>query len=316
MLLRSIVIACLVAVVVMVAFAALDLRRAYARLEGRSEVAHLASGNIEFTRGGSGIPVLVIHGSGGGFDQGQLIAQAVLGEAFQWIAPSRMGYLRSTLRDGATFEDQAHAYAALLDHLQLDRVAVVALSHGGPSALLFAALYPERVTSLTLLSCGVATSAEADQQAANRKGNALTMIFRYDLLYWTASRFMRNRLLSVMGANAETIAQMSPVQRELITRLIDEMNPVAPRYPGVALDNRAALPNEQVAAIRAPTLVIHARDDALQLYHNAEYAATHIPNAELMAYDRGGHFLVAVELPAIQAAVRRFIGRGQTPTRD
>ena len=108
-------------------------------------------GDIEYTEGGSGPAVLVIHGSGGGYDQGELLAQAVLGEQFHWIAPSRFGYLRSTFREGATFDDQAHAYAYLLDRLGIRKVAVVALSHGGPSALLFAVLHPERVSSLTLI---------------------------------------------------------------------------------------------------------------------------------------------------------------------
>ncbi len=61
--------------------------------------------------------MLVIHGSGGGYDQGELLVQAVLGEQFHWIVPSRFGYLRSTFREGATFDDQAQAYAYLLDQL-------------------------------------------------------------------------------------------------------------------------------------------------------------------------------------------------------
>ena len=85
------------------------------------------------------------------------------------------------------------------------------------------------------------------------------------------------------------------------------MSPVAPRYPGVTFDNRAAMPNEKVAAIRAPTLVVHARDDTLQLYRNAEFAAATIPGARLLTFERGGHFLIAVEEPAIQAEVQRFI---------
>ncbi|MEK9141424.1 MAG: hypothetical protein AAB308_10260 [Nitrospirota bacterium] len=35
-------------------------------------------GDIEFMRGGTGVPVLVIHGSGGGYDQGELIATAMI----------------------------------------------------------------------------------------------------------------------------------------------------------------------------------------------------------------------------------------------
>ncbi len=83
-------------------------------------------GDIEFKRGGEGVPVLVIHGSGGGFDQGELIATAILDEQFDWIAPSRFGYLRSTFHKGATFDDQAEAYAHLFNHLGLHKVVVLA----------------------------------------------------------------------------------------------------------------------------------------------------------------------------------------------
>ena len=91
----------------------------------------------------------------------------------RWIAPSRYGYLRSTLPSGATFETQADAYARLLDHLGIRQTAVVALSQGGPSALFFALKYPERVQSLVLLSCGVASSSDAQQAEANRSGDLL-----------------------------------------------------------------------------------------------------------------------------------------------
>jgi pimeloyl-ACP methyl ester carboxylesterase len=67
------------------------------------------------------------------------------------------------------------------------------------------------------------------------------------------------------------------------------------------------MPNERIAAIRAPTLIVHATDDSLQLFHNAEYAAANIPGAQLVSFDRGGHLLLVVEQKAIQAEVRRFI---------
>ncbi|HRI17475.1 MAG TPA: alpha/beta hydrolase [Burkholderiaceae bacterium] len=284
-----------------------DMRRAYARVEGASSLFASPLGDIEYKQGGSGVPVLVVHGSGGGFDQGELVAQAVLGEGFRWIAPSRFGYLRSTFQAGARFDEQAQAYAALLDHLGLQRVAVVALSHGGPSALLFAALYPQRVTSLTLLSCGVASAADAGQAAADRKGDALTLVFSHDPLYWAASRFLRRQLTTLMGADAAVVAGLGAGQRAPVDRVIAEMNPVAPRAAGVRFDHEAALPNGRIAAIRAPTLIVHARDDGLQLFRNAEYAAATIPGARLLAFDRGGHLLIAVEQATVGSEVRNFI---------
>lgn len=284
-----------------------DTRQAYTRIAGNSTVVPSPLGDIEFKRGGAGVSVLVIHGSGGGYDQGELIATAILDERFDWIAPSRFGYLGSTFREGATFDEQAKAYAFLLDHLDLKRVAVLAMSHGGPSALLFAALFPERVSSLTLLSCGVASSSDVSQAQANQKGDALTMIFKYEILYWLVRTFMRKPLMRLMGATDEVIASLTTEQRTLVNQVIDYMAPVALRYAGVAFDNKAPMPNERVAAIRAPTLIAHATDDALQLFHNAEYAVAHIPGARLVPFDQGGHLLLVAERSAIQTEVRQFI---------
>jgi pimeloyl-ACP methyl ester carboxylesterase len=284
-----------------------DMHRAYERIRGKGAVIPSPYGNIEYTEGGSGPPALVIHGSGGGYDQGELLARAVLGEQFHWITPSRFGYLRSTFRAGATFDDQAHAYAYLLDRLGIKKVAVVTLSHGGPSALLFAVLHPERVSSLTLISAGVASSAAQGQARANQKGEMLTTIFKYDSLYWGISRLFRKRLMELMGADDAVIAGLSPEQRALVDQVIDSMNPVAPRSAGAAFDNQAAMPNERIAAIRAPTLIFHATDDTLQLYHNAEFAASTIPGAKLVRFERGGHLLMSVEQATIRTVMQKHI---------
>lgn len=289
-----------------------DIRGAYARIQGRSSIIHSPYGDIEFTQGGSGPPVLVIHGSGGGFDQGELIAEAVLGDDVHWVAPSRFGYLRSTFHEGATFDDQAHAYASLLDTLGIPKAAVVTMSHGGPSALLFAALYPERVSSLTLLSAGVAASSAVNQSDANRKGEMLVRVFKSDLLYWSATTLFRTQFMGLMGADDAVIASLTPAQRQLATHIINYMNPASPRAAGAAFDNTAALPNERIAAIQAPTLVVHAKDDGLQLFHNAEFAATTIPGARLLSYDRGGHLLIVTEQASIRDAVRHHINSGLT----
>lgn len=284
-----------------------DMNRAYGRVCGKSTVIPSPYGDIEFTEGGSGPDVLVIHGSGGGYDQGELLVQAVLGEQFHWITPSRFGYLRSTFHKGATFDDQAHAYAYLLDQLGIKKVAVVAISHGGPSALLFAVMYPERVSSLTLISCGVASSAAEDQVQANQKGEMLMTIFKYDPLYWAITKLFKRQLMELMGANDVVIAGLTPAQRELVDKIIDYMNPVSLRSAGAAFDNKATMPNERIAAVRAPTLIFHATDDTLQLYHNAEFAASTIPGARLVTFQRGGHLLMSVEQSTIRTVMQKYI---------
>lgn len=284
-----------------------DMNLAYQRIRSKGTVIPSPHGDIEYTEGGTGTPVLVIHGSGGGYDQGELMVRAVLGDRFRWIAPSRFGYLRSTFRQGTTFDDQAHAYAYLLDRLGIKQVAVVALSHGGPSALLFAVLHPERVSSLTLISAGVASSTEQSQAQADRKGDMLMTIFKHDPLYWAITKVFRRQLMELMGANDSVIAGLTPAQRDVVDQVIDLMNPVSPRSAGAAFDNAAAMPNQRISAIRAPTLIFHAADDTLQLYHNATFAASTIPGARLVSFERGGHLVISVEQATIRATLRKHI---------
>jgi len=310
---RKILLLAAVALVAIIALVAVfflrDMHRAYARLQSGSELVRSPLGDIEYVRRGTGTPVLVVHGSGGGYDQGELVAEAVLGDGFEWIVPSRFGYLRSTLTAGATWDEQAHVYAYLLDRLGVDRVAVVAMSHGGPSALMFAAMYPDRVASLTLVSCGVAPLTTAAQADANRKGALLRAIFAHDLSYWLVSRLLRKQLLELIGASAAVAAGLDTPRRSLVERFVDYMNPASLRAEGVVFDNETPLPGERIRAITAPTLVLHAKDDTLQLFANAEFAAAAIPDARLMAFERGGHVVAIVEQAAVRAAVRAHIER-------
>ncbi len=284
-----------------------SIHQQYKRIQGKTKVIHSPYGDIEYSEGGTGPNVLISHGSGGGFDQGELIVQAVLNQQFHWITPSRFGYLQSTYQPGSTFDDQAHAYATLLDHLGIKKVAVIALSHGGPSALLFAVLYPERVSSLTLISAGVASIFTENQKQAHKQGTALTKIYKYDWIYWAATKLLKKKFIQLMGATDKVIEELTNEQRELINRIIDEMNPASQRYQGARFDNQATLPGNRIAAIQTSTLIIHAKDDTLQQYHNAEYAASTIPNSKLVSYEKGGHLLIAVELSNIKTQIQEHI---------
>ena len=102
-----------------------------------SRVIRTAQGLIEYSTFGNGLPVMFIHGAGGGHDMGRVFAK-LIGEDFFWICPSRFGYLRTPIPEEASFESQADAYAALLDYLHIEKAAIIGLSIGGPSAPLFA----------------------------------------------------------------------------------------------------------------------------------------------------------------------------------
>jgi pimeloyl-ACP methyl ester carboxylesterase len=284
-----------------------SIQAAYDRLGAEAWLLPSPYGDIEYAHGGAGPPVLVVHGAGGGCDQGELVAKAVLGEGFHWIAPSRFGYLRSTFHRGASWDDQAHAFAYLLDHLGLARVAVVALSARGPSALLLALLHPDRVASLTLISCGGARIPLAQSKLAHWQGWALLHIVDRDFPYWLLTSLFRKRFLTLMGADQRVVAGLSRPQREVIDRFVECMNPASRRHVGALFDHTAAVPDRQIAAIEAPTLVIHAEDDTLQPYQNAAFFCATIPGARLLRFPAGGHFVGFIEQATVRAAVQRHI---------
>src|SRR5687767_1648388 len=95
-----------------------DASAARSRLiQSNSKIAQTACGPIEYAVAGRGPTTLVVHGSGGGFDQGLDIGDPLVRAGFTILAPSRFGYLRTPLPADASPEAQADAHVCLLDAL-------------------------------------------------------------------------------------------------------------------------------------------------------------------------------------------------------
>ena len=77
-----------------------DIATADQRVRMDGQTIQTAAGSINFNIRGEGAPVLIIHGMGGGFDQALHVAQ-LWKDNYRWIAPSRFGYLGSSLPQDA-----------------------------------------------------------------------------------------------------------------------------------------------------------------------------------------------------------------------
>jgi pimeloyl-ACP methyl ester carboxylesterase len=111
-------------------------------------LAETVLGPIEYAVVGTGVPVLVVHGSPGGIDAVALMAGFLPREKISAILVSRPGYLGTELGNRTTADRQADLLAALLEHLGIDRAGVFSWSGGGPSAYRLAVRHPERVSTL------------------------------------------------------------------------------------------------------------------------------------------------------------------------
>jgi pimeloyl-ACP methyl ester carboxylesterase len=120
-------------------------------------------GAVEYAERGSGAPVLVVHGIFQHCVSGLFSIRDLLLDR-RVIAPSRFGYLGSSMAPNATPAAQADAFAALLDALDIGQVDVVGFSAGAPSALQLALRHPEKVKHLAVLVGNLPGSPTASVQ--------------------------------------------------------------------------------------------------------------------------------------------------------
>ncbi|HEV2668150.1 MAG TPA: alpha/beta fold hydrolase, partial [Blastocatellia bacterium] len=128
-----------------------DIHQAREHVSTGSQIVQTPCGPIEYALAGDGPPVLVVHGAGGGYDQGLEIGEPLVNSGFRVIAMSRFGYLRTPLPSDASASAQAGAHACLLDALKISRAAVVGASAGAPSSMQFALRHPGRCSAMILL---------------------------------------------------------------------------------------------------------------------------------------------------------------------
>ena len=288
----------------------IDMAAADARIHDASQIFETASGPIEYADIGNGYPVLVVHGAGGGFDQGILLSQTFFGadsDEFRIIAPSRFGFLHTPKPSGidtASFASQADAFSDLLDGLDIEKVAVVGFSAGGPSSIEFALRHPENVSHLVLVSAVV--HAEPPLQPSDDA--TLNGLFKSDFAFWFVGKYMESQLLRFLGVTPEVQATLDPEQRSWISSVfIPSMNPISQRQPGMLNDriNFVSI-DSPLEDIDAPTLVINAWDDTLVNPSHSAYAKENIRNAQHIQFESGGHVLLGRH-SATESAIVKFI---------
>jgi pimeloyl-ACP methyl ester carboxylesterase len=288
-----------------------DLHVQHQRVQGGSRVLHTACGETEFAVSGPvGAPaLLLVHGSGGGFDQGLMLGQSLVPEGVRLIAPSRFGYLRSPFPADPSGERQADHLACLLDALGLPDAAVMGVSAGAVSALHFAVRHPQRTRALVL----VVPAVYRPDPAVPMPTWALRLLdaaLGADLPLWLLARLAPSTARQlVLATPPEAYAAAAADEQRRADTMLEQIQPVSRRRLGLLNDSRLTTGAARVAleSIRAPTLCVSARDDGFGTYESARYSCQHIPGGRFVGFDSGGHMLLdhAVQVAAEVEALRR-----------
>lgn len=232
--------------------------------------------------GGSGAPVLLIHGSGPGVSAwaNWRLVMPALAERARVIAPDMAGFGYSERPAGFAYGLDAWVRQAvgLLDALGIAHADLVGNSFGGGLALALAIRHPQRVRRLVLMgSVGVPFTITPGLEAvwgyepSFEAMRALLDIFAFDRALVNDELARLRYEASIRPGFHESFAAMFPAPRQ---RWVDAL---ASRESDIR-----RLPHE--------TLVIHGREDRVIPLANAYTLADWLPRAQLHVYGRCGHW--------------------------
>src|SRR5262245_43122133 len=243
--------------------------------------------NIRLMRGGSGPPLLFLHGAGGA--GAWLPVMQALAEKFDVIVPEHPGFGESDTPDWLdTIHDLAYFYLDFVDALDLDPVHLVGVSLGGWIAAEIAIRNTSRLASLTLASAG---------------GLYVNGVEQVDTFLLTDERRIRAFFHDQARAD-EMIAHM-----------------LKPELEDVAMKNRTATARlswqprgydphlgKWLHRIDVPTLLIWGAEDRLFPPPHAAAYGERIPGAKAVIIPECGHVAHVEKAGVFASELAAFIG--------
>jgi class 3 adenylate cyclase/pimeloyl-ACP methyl ester carboxylesterase len=193
----------------------------------------------------------------------------------------------------------------VVDAANLDRFALLGISHGGPVAVAYSVRHPERVSHLVLYGTyarGRLRRGPSERQEAE----AMIAMVRAG---WGRNAPAFRRAFTTMFVPGATSEQMS---------WFDELQRIS-SSPEIAAAIRLARNELDVAdlarQVTVPTLVLHARDDLVVPFAEGRLLASLIPAARFVPLEGRNHILLADEpaWPVFMSRLHAFLAASQSP---
>ena len=278
-----------------------------------SRMVQTSMGPVEYAVRGDGPVLLSVHGGPGGFDQGLAMAECFRKNGFKVLAPSRPGYLKTPLGNGASFEEQADMLAALIEALDMGRVSVVGASAGGPPSYTLAQRHPDKVAALIEIDSVSRTYTKGDELSRTDE-----MLYLSKPGLWLMDWFMRHFPASMVRNFLATESTLEghelddrvkqvvkdPIKLCFVRTMTKTMSADwGNRKAGVHNDLAVlgAIDRLPLNRVACPTLIFHGNADGDVPPDHADYAHQAISGSELYRIDTGSHIAFWIADGAEQA---------------
>ena len=255
--------------------------------------------STNYLQAGEGDPVVLLHGSGPGVTAyaNWRLTIPVLSQHLAVYAPDLVGFGFTERPDDVDYsmDTWVGQVVGFLDALGLERVALVGNSFGGALALRVAARHPERVSRLVLMgSVGVPFEIT----------DGLDRVWGYEPSFETMREligiFAHSReLVTDELAQVRYEASIQPGFQESFSAMFP-----APRQRWV---DAMVTPDDEIARLPQPTLVVHGRDDQVIPLSNALHLLEVVPDVRLHVFGRCGHWTQIEHAAAFSRLVLDFL---------
>jgi class 3 adenylate cyclase/predicted alpha/beta hydrolase len=197
----------------------------------------------------------------------------------------------------ASMDERVDDLRAVLDAADVERAVLIGESEGGPIAIVFAATFPDRTSGLVLMASTATFVPRGDDHPWGVLPEPEWL--RAFLAHWgTSESITLERFAPSLAGDGAFRHWWSRYERHsaspaALRRLVGMIREVDVR-PFLGL-------------VRAPTLVLHRKDDQIVPLASSRYLADRIPGARLVELDGVDHFSVAGDQDSWMDEVRVFV---------
>ncbi|WP_210514718.1 alpha/beta fold hydrolase [Hymenobacter terricola] len=254
---------------------------------------------VRVARLGHGEAVILLHGYPENLQVFARLAPGLAADkqviAFDWPG---MGHSEEW-PGGATPLLVARHLLQLLDAWQIDRAHLVGQDMGGQPALVFAAVYPERVRSVVVMNSLVSGTAKTSWEInwLRRFGvNRLLLRHFPRLIFWRA---LHTFLPAGEGLEPAVHRDMwatfrQPRVRQFIVRMCAGYEAQLPRLPA------------WYQQVKCPVLILWGAEDKHFPVAHAHDLQAQIPQAQLEIIPHAGHWMVVAQPTEVQRRIQAF----------
>ena len=197
--------------------------------------------------------------------------------------------------DDLSFEARVQDLADVVDALGLERFALLGISQGGSTAVEYVSRHPERASHLILVG--------AFARGWGRQGSEKTVEVREAMITLMESGWGQDNPAFRQMWTTRFVPEGTVEQHRWFNEL-QRMTTSPENAANVQRANRDIDVRSRLPHLRVPTLVLHARDDAIVPYSEGQDYASLIRGARFVTLDSKNHLLLEEE-PAFRVFIKQ-----------